>query len=166
LLFFFSPSLLPRRQHLLGAGAGRSSRRTDVEVTSSCDKGAGIRLGGEAFLPLKGRKKKKKSEMLAVSCASRGRGCERQKCSAGSCWDSRGSTGPGSWRAVGGGSAFPLEAELRPSHRFLPLQPGTIGSRALLCLCHPPRCLPRLRPRFSHRPSAGSGAECCFSLFP
>lgn len=29
---------------------GRLSRRTDVKVTSACDKGAGIRLGGEAFL--------------------------------------------------------------------------------------------------------------------
>lgn len=36
------------------------SRRTDVKVTSACDKGAGIRLGGEAFLRLKKKKKKGK----------------------------------------------------------------------------------------------------------
>lgn len=39
---------------------GRLSRRTDVKVTSACDKGAGIRLGGEAFLRLKKKRERER----------------------------------------------------------------------------------------------------------
>lgn len=61
--FAFSPPAAAASAAATSAGleeTERLSRRTDVKVTSACDKGAGIRLCGEAFLRFKKKKKKGK----------------------------------------------------------------------------------------------------------